>query len=130
MGKFPPSTIHNWFSDWHWNNCKDSAALTDVDRLWIEVRDGKPCAVFDLKWDDNPADQPTGCEYIISEWFEKHGIPYYVIRVALRERGYPETEFHVHRQMEHTCLTEIDMINWINDSLDPHFIFPRSKMEE
>jgi hypothetical protein len=125
MGKFPASTIHNWFSDWHYQRCNDAAYLTDVDRLWLEVRQGRPIAVFDLKWRDSP-DQETYCEDMIRQWFEQHGVPYYVIRVEL----IPAVVFRIHREMDHAVLSERQMINWINDSLSPDTIFPQKKMEE
>jgi len=41
MGKYPPSRLKDKYSDWHWQDGRfnRSAFLTDVDRIWVEIRD-------------------------------------------------------------------------------------------
>lgn len=128
MGKFPNSSIHDWFSDWHLNpRVKRSAYLADVDRLWIEIRERKPVAALDLKWGDS-SDGETWTEEITSEWFERHGIPYYLVQVETE----PELKFRISRQVEdeEVYLTEKEMIDWINSDFDPELVFQHIKEDE
>ena len=53
MGKYPASDFLNKYSDWHWKNAGKWCYLTDIDRLWVEVRNFKgvlrPKIITDIK---------------------------------------------------------------------------------
>ena len=76
MGKFPNSPVHKLFSDWHWKTCARDSYLTDIDRLWVEIRDKRIVGAFDLKIYGS-RDEPTWAERIAADEFEKMGIPWY-----------------------------------------------------
>ena len=54
MGKFNKSRLNDWYSDWHWGKHKEypQCQLTDIDRLWVECRSGKPLLMMDIKEPD------------------------------------------------------------------------------
>lgn len=114
MGKFPHSKLHGAFSDWHYRKCKPSAFLCDIDRIWVEIREGKPIAVFDLKLE---GDTLTHAGKILGEWFELNEIPFYIVQVKLQDVGQktfrnficyrPKTDELIERN-------EDRMIEWIN----------------
>jgi len=108
MGKLPNSRLHNWFSDWHFQKCGRHAHLTDIDRLWVELRQGRIVAVWDLKL---PGDCLTRTEEIVAHFFEAHKIPFYEVVVF---QGQPPA-FQVKRfRQQPVALAEWEMINWIN----------------
>jgi len=127
MGKYSPSFIHEWFSAWHWNKCGRKAGLTDIDRLWMEIRaktwyqEGEvwhineaTCpAAFDLKY---PYDSPNIMEEPLTKFFEqKNSIPFY--RVYLYDVYATSVKFTVVRPStkQIAFLKEDDMIRWIRD---------------
>ncbi len=116
MGKFPHSTLHNWFSDWHFRRCSSRAWLTDVDvlwlkqRIWAEIRfPDVVAAAFDLKL---PNDRLTHTEKVMQWWFEQHAVPFYTVTV----QGRHDPLFTVHRQAtgETAYLYESSMRRWID----------------
>jgi len=80
MGKYPPSRLKDKYSDWHWRDqrFKRDALLTDIDRLWVQVRDGnpEPVAVFDLK---ERGAEITWTEKVVYDWIEEKGLPVYIV---------------------------------------------------
>jgi len=112
MGKLPNSRLHDWFSDWHFQKCGRHAHLTDIDRLWVELRQGKIVAAWDLKL---PGDSMTRTEEIVAVFFEAHKIPFY--EVVVYNRGSPPV-FQVKRfrQKQPVVLAEWEMIEWINQA--------------
>jgi len=116
MGKFPHSNLHSIFSDWHYKKCKSTAYLCDIDRIWVELRESKPKAVFDLKTE---RDTLSVAGKILGEWFESLNIPFYIVQI--RVVGYEQKQFTVYRQKTDTLITlkETEMIQWINNDLPP-----------
>lgn len=128
MGKYSPSFLHGWFSDWHWRNCGRKAGLTDIDRLWIEIRaktwlqeaeawridDATFPAIFDLKY---PYDSPNFCEPQLIKFFEnKNSIPFY--RVYPFDVYANNIRFTIVRPTtkQIAFLKENEMIEWIRDN--------------
>lgn len=120
MGKYPSSKLHDWFSDWHWQTCARGSTLTDIDRLWVEVRNGEPVAVFDLKDINNQKEEETFTTRVAHEWFEKHGIPTYLVYI---DRDIP-LFMVLGMQDNQRTFTETEMIDWIDRGL------PREAMKE
>lgn len=114
MGKYPSSRIHETFSKWHWEKCKRDAYLTDIDRLWVQIRKELIKAVFDLKY--YGSDSMTKSEFIVAEFFEKNGIPYYLIYIDSKLSSWT---IYRHKTRAKLVLTEEEMINWINNDLPP-----------
>lgn len=114
MGKFAPSFIHDWFSKWHWQNCSHSSYLTDTDRIWVEVRERRFVAVFELKY---PFDEGTYTEDLLTEFFEKNNIPFY--KIYIRPYTYKGSVFHVFRPTKQlmATLNEKEMVEWIDNGL-------------
>ena len=112
MGKYPNSPIHQEFSDWHYQKCKEDAYLTDIDRLWVETRENLIVAVFDLKY--SGMDTPTKGEIITANFFEQHNIPYYIIYC---QENFSLWIIYRHKTRNKRILTENDMIEWINQNL-------------
>lgn len=112
MGKYPSSKIHEAFSKWHWEKCKREAYLTDIDRLWVETRQGQVKAVFDLKY--YGSDSMTKAEYIVAEFFEKHGVPYYLVYI---DSTLSSWTIYRHKTRKKQVFTEDQMIDWINNDL-------------
>lgn len=110
MGKFAPSVLHDVFSEWHWKNCNHKAWLCDVDRIFVEIRDGKPTAVFEIK---SLMDVLTYTEHLLCDWFEQHDVPYYMVQMQ-RKAG--QLYFYVWRlkTQQIAVLHERQMAYWIN----------------
>lgn len=123
MGKYPPSKIHDWFSKWHYEECKKGANLTDVDRFWVEVREEKLRAVFDLKWFSVKDTELPRTEIIVLQFFERHNVPAYIVRIALTE----PPEFWVRRlsSSHNERMNERRFKSWINKDLPPGWIQTR-----
>jgi len=88
MGKYENSTIHNKYSDWHWNlvNINDKYKrlyVADIDRLWIEYdfKRKEVVAIIDIKW-LNSGDGLTATEEGIYEWFEEKGARVYTVYIS------------------------------------------------
>lgn len=80
MGKYNKTTLHDDYSDWHWKMNKTllkNCHLTDIDKIWIEVRYGKPVAVVDLK---KGIDSITKTEENVYDWFLKKGLPVFIVK--------------------------------------------------
>ena len=94
MGKYPPSKLHNWYSDWHWALTKEEGQhcyLSDIDRLWIEIRyekgEGiyKLIAIMDIKQSE---EKVTKMEEVAYDWFEAQKLPVYVIWIDIEKRNF------------------------------------------
>lgn len=144
MGKYPPSAIHEWWSNWHYHNreIKRTAWLTDVDdtktlfgsirRTWIEQRPDKGIvAVIELKWTKSKHEHLTRTEEALLNFYEKNNVPFYIVGIDnIDEDGaISETPnaFHIFRplldQNDNVCksiasLTENQMIEWVNSDYD------------
>jgi len=111
MGKYPNSKIHDIFSDWHFK-CKPYASLTDIDRIWVEIRKKEIVAVFDLKTPyevENYSEPET--EQILRDFFEKQNIPYYIVIMDTTR----DITFTILRKDKKIKLTEKEMIDFINN---------------
>jgi len=80
LGKYPKSRLRDKYSDWHWQDprFKRDAFLSDVDGIWVEIRDGSPrivCAM-DLK---EPGAEITWAEGIVYNWLEEKAVPVYIV---------------------------------------------------
>lgn len=88
MGKFPESTIHGQYSDWHYQLIQKDAKykklyVSDIDRLWIEYdfnRNALVC-VIDIKWEDS-LDNLTATEVGIYKWFRNRGVDVYMVYIS------------------------------------------------
>jgi len=110
LGKFPNSKIHDVFSKWHWEKCGRHAHLSDIDRIWIEVRNGKPLAAVDLKW-DNGIDRSTPTELCLADWLLQNGVPWFTF--------YCREDFKVFDVEEHSTklrkwFSDVDLAEWID----------------
>ncbi len=80
MGKFSRTKLHDDYSDWHWkmnDTLLKGCNLTDIDKIWVEVRYGKPIAVCDLKREN---DEVTKTEENLYNWFLEKGLPVFIVR--------------------------------------------------
>jgi hypothetical protein len=111
MGKFPNSELHKMFSNWHWKKCKRDAFLCDIDRLWVEMRDGTPKAVFDLKWG---SDTLSGIGRQLATWFEAMNVPFYIVEIQESFDSFKVYRFKTDSLIQ---FNEAQMINWINSDL-------------
>lgn len=144
MGKFGPSAIHDWWSNWHYHNqeIKRTAWLTDVDdtktlfgsirRTWVEQRPDKGIvAVLELKWAKSKQETLTKSEGSLLNFYEKNSIPFYIIGIDnIDENGNilsNPIQFHIYRplldQNNSYCqslvsLSEKQMVEWINSDYD------------
>lgn len=117
MGKHGPSDIHDNFSTWHWNKCGSGAYMVDLDRIWMEQRSEKPVAIYDLKKETGDKfDPPTWAEIIAADWFEKQGIPYYLVYIR---KDFSKFIIYRHLPRRRIILTENEMINWIDSGCPP-----------
>ena len=115
MGKFAPSYLHDWFSKWHWQKCSHTSYLTDVDRIWIEIRNSEVIAIFELKY---PFDEGTYTEDVLTQFFENQNrIPFY--KIYVRPYTYKGPVFHVFRPTKKlmATLSEKQMATWIDEGL-------------
>jgi len=118
LGKFSHSKLHEAFSDWHYQKCKSNAFLCDVDRIWVELRNGKPIAVFDLKTE---TDKLTHVGNVLGKWFEEKDVPFYVVVIKTCGEEIGIRSFTIWRPKTDSFkeFTEEEMIQWINDDLKP-----------
>jgi len=114
MGKYPHSTIHAIFSDWHYNYCKKTAYMSDIDRIWVEQRNKKIIAVWDLKtpYEYENYVEPQS-EEILREFFETQNIPYFVVVMNNLNTIHPS--FTIYRNGRIKQLTHLEMIEYINN---------------
>ena len=81
MGKYPKSRLNEKYSDWHWQAIKRDCYLADIDGFWVETRRGRGLiAAFDLK---EPGAKITTTEKIVMDWFQKKGLPFYIVWATL-----------------------------------------------
>ena len=95
--------------------------MTDIDRVWMRVwmeqRSDEPVAIYDLKKESGDAsDPPTRTEIIAANWFEEHGVPYYL--VYIRE-DFSKFILYRHLTRRRTIFTENEMIDWIDSGCPP-----------
>ena len=124
MGNFPPSTIHDKYSEWHLNHLRGidikykKLYMSDVDsliykpeiegyRLWVEHDYKKPVAAIDLKWDFTE-DSISDGEEIIYNWLESKGLPCYVVYINV-----DFTKFEINRKGQSMICTEIEYADWL-----------------
>jgi len=114
MGKFTPSMIHEWWSKWHWERC-GAAPMTDIDRIWVEIRKGQIVCVWDLK---AIFDETQYTEKVLTTFFENQHIPYY--NVFIRPHAYRGVVFYVERPAtkQWATFTEKQMIDWIDNGIN------------
>jgi len=81
MGKYAKSRLKDKYSDWHWQNgrFRRDDFLTDIDRIWVEVRGENPIAVFDIK---EPGAETTWAESKVYNWLENKGLPVFIINTT------------------------------------------------
>jgi hypothetical protein len=80
MGKYNRTTLHDDYSDWHWkmnSTLLKDCHLTDIDKIWVEMRYGKPVAVCDLK---RESDTITKTEENLYSWFIKNGLQVFIVK--------------------------------------------------
>ena len=77
MGKYKRSEFLNDYSDWHWKRAGMWSHLTDIDRIFIEVRNFEPRIITDIKQE---GDEITVVEKAIYEWFEEKGISVFIVQ--------------------------------------------------
>lgn len=136
MGKYRASLIHEWWSDWHYQRTKNGAWMADVDdiatekgnvrRIWNEMRSNGIILAIELKWFyaiKLERDSVTTTEQQVMNFYETHGVPYYVFAIdALREKP----EFHIFRPFVNANrlakLSEDNMIEWINSDYKIDFL--------
>jgi len=76
MGKYPPSRINDKYSDWHYQHLSGKCTLTDIDRIWVEVRDKRVICAVDIK---EPLAKITETQKIVYDYLEKMGLPVYTV---------------------------------------------------
>lgn len=113
MGKYPDSPIHKDFSNWHYQRCNSTSYLSDIDRLWVELRGKKMVGVFDLKY-YGPMDQINMQERTIADFFESHGVPFYF---AYTNKDFSSWTLYRHKTRKSHAFTEQMMIAWIDSGL-------------
>lgn len=145
MGKYGASLIHEWWSDWHYKSIpriKKVAFLADIDctctkvgnipRIWAEMRKKDGIVAFlELKWKwtvDLEIEKVTVSEIILSNFYEEHGKPFYIIVIDPLSKT-PTFEIHrpyLDKNKDHTeplaNLSENEMMEWINADYDPNFL--------
>ena len=111
MSKYPASDFLNKYSDWHWKNAGKWCYLTDIDRLWVEVRNFKrvlrPKIITDIK---REGDTITPVEKAIYLWFEKREVPVYIVQPDHDFKNFKVIRF---RDGEVKYWTEQEYINWL-----------------
>jgi len=114
MGKYPHSRLHDVFSNWHWKKCASASYLTDIDRLWMELRGTYPAAVFDLK---TGADDLTWAGEVAGNWFEEKKVPFFIVHIGkVDSKRIVLDDFTITRpKTNHTFhMMESQMIQWID----------------
>jgi len=111
----PRSKLHEWWSKWHKRNCLPTAYMTDIDSIWIEIRNNKPVVVWDIKRPEEKEKLAYGME-VLAQWFEDKGIPVYILTIWT----YPDIKFKItHWKNKKTKeFTEKGFEVWINKWLE------------
>ena len=111
MGKYTPSSLNNKYSDWHWRDSRFSRQvyLTDVDRIWVEIRKGKPVAAFDIK---EPSAGTTWAETVVYDWLENKGLPVYIVSTS---EGFKKFIVRSWSNEATRYFNQEQYINWVNN---------------
>lgn len=109
------SKLHEWWSKWHKKNCIETAYMSDIDSIWVELRNYKPVVVWDIKRPEENEILAPGMK-VLAEWFQDKGIPTYILTIWT----YPEIKFKVtHWNTKNSKeFTERGFIVWINKWLE------------
>jgi len=76
VGKYPNSSIHAKYSDFHIKEIAPYCSMTDIDRIWVECRKNKIVAFIDLKYFGE--DTITETEKIVYRELKKIAPVYFV----------------------------------------------------
>ena len=111
----PRSKLHEWWSKWHKNNCIRTAYMSDIDSIWVELRNFKPIVVWDIKRPEENEILAPGMK-VLAEWFENKGIPTYILTIWIE----PEIKFKIThwKNKKSKEFTERGFIVWINKWLE------------
>jgi len=92
MGKYPPSELHNKYSDFHWKLGQLDPRFkrlycADIDRAWLEYDYDKKAvvAVTDMKWKSDLYYEEMGLtstEMGIYSWFERMGARVFIVYIS------------------------------------------------
>ena len=107
MGKYKRSEFLNDYSDWHWERAGMWSHLTDIDRIFIEIRNFKPKIITDIKQE---GDEITAVEKAIYEWFEEKGIPVFIVQPDYDFKNFKITRF---RDGKINNWSEWEYIEWL-----------------
>ena len=113
MGKFNKSLLNDKYSDWHYRDERfaRNAFLTDVDRIWAELRSGQPSliAVTDIK---EPKAEITWTKNATYNWFESKGLPVYVIGTTTKFESFEVKRW---RSGIKRIFNQQQYIDWVNN---------------
>ena len=107
MGKYKRSEFLNDYSDWHWKRAGMWSHLTDIDRIFIEVRNFKPKIITDIK---REGDKITPVEKATYKWFEEKGIPVFIVQPDYDFKNFKITRF---RDGKINNWSEWEYIEWL-----------------
>ncbi len=108
MGKYPKSEFLNSYSDWHWQRCERWACLSDIDRIFIEVRKMKPIIATDIKREE---DKVTPTEEALYNWLEAKGLPVFIVQSNFDFQHFKVTRF---KTGEVRNWTNWEYMDWLN----------------
>lgn len=116
MGKYPPSNLNKKYSDWHWQDTrfKRDAFLTDIDRIWVEVRGEDPIAAFDIK---EPRATTTWAESKVYSWLESKGLPFFIVSTNHALENFKVMRWSTNATRKFNQEQYINFINTLKDSL-------------
>ena len=116
MGKYPKSRLLDKYSDWHWENRElfRTNYLTDVDKIWVEIRSGDLVAVFDIK---EPEAEITWVETKVYDWFEKKGLPVYVVHTTEEFKEFKIRRWQNGEKRNFSQREYVDFLNNIKNSI-------------
>ena len=116
MGKYPKSKLNDAYSNWHWQNqkFKRNSYLSDIDKIWIELRAIKmnelnPIAVFDIK---EPNANVTLSEEVLYAWFERKELPVYIVKTNI---SFIEFTIKRWKNGKTKVFNQDEYIEWINN---------------
>jgi len=107
MGKYPASQFLDKYSDWHYQRAGTISHLTDIDRIFIEVRNFKLKIVTDIK---KEGDKVTPIEELVYKWFEEKGIPVFIVQPDYDFKSFKVTRF---KDGKVNNWTEWEYIEWL-----------------
>jgi hypothetical protein len=116
MGKYAPSNLNNKYSDWHWRDTRFNRDdfLTDIDRIWVEVRGENPIAAFDIK---EPTAETTPMESKVYNWLENKGLPVFIVSTTQVLENFRVTRWKTNATRKFNQEQYIYFINNLKDSL-------------